>query len=194
VLVDTINAGSGRGRPARRVMVHQLRGVLEAAAAAGVRHVVSLSIVGADRVPAGYYRVKVEQEAVVRAAPIPSTIVRTTQFHELVAGWAAGAAKLRPMVLPPGALQPVDPREVAVVLADAAETREDGAVREIAGPQAESIADLGRQWAAAHKPGRRIVTLPAVGGMLRAVARGALTDPDAPRGTIGFGEWLAEQR
>lgn len=195
VLIDAVNHEGARTQAVRAVLVDGLRAVLAAAGGAGVEHVVSLGIIGAGQVPMGYYRVKVEQEQVVRAGPLPSTIVRATQFHQLVATWAAGASKLYPMVLPRGDLQPVDPRDVAVVVADAAEARVAGSERLIAGPQLVAIADLGRRWAAAQGSGkRRIVTLPAIGGMLRAVARGVLTDPDAPRGTRTFDDWLAEHR
>lgn len=193
VLIDAVNHAGTKEAAVRAVLVDGLGEVLAAADRAGVGHVVSLGIIGAEQVPMGYYRAKVAQEGVVRGGPVASTIVRATQFHQLVATWAAAAAKLRPMLLPKGELQPVDPREVAVVVADAAEARKPGGDRLIAGPAVEPVADLARRWAQATQGGRRrIVTLPAVGGMLRAVARGALTDPAAPRGTRTFDDWLAE--
>lgn len=192
VLVDAVN--TNQPKEAQVLMVDQLGAALQSAAEAGVGHVVSLGIIGAERVPNAYYRAKVEQEAVVRASPIPSTIVRATQFHELVAHWAEAATRFGAMFLPRGAMQPVDVREVAAVVADAVEARESGAVRTIAGPEVEPIAALGRAFSGGRDAGRRIVTLPAVGGMLRAVADGALTDPAAPRGSVSFSQWLAEQR
>jgi uncharacterized protein YbjT (DUF2867 family) len=59
--------------------------LLAAAQAAGTRHVVTLSIVGVDQVPdLAYYRAKTLQEDLVKAGPIPYSIVRATQFMEFV--------------------------------------------------------------------------------------------------------------
>lgn len=59
------------------------RNLLVAGAAAGVRHHITLSIVGADRVPGqGYYRAKVAQEKLVGAFGIPYTIIRSNLFDQ----------------------------------------------------------------------------------------------------------------
>ena len=48
-------------------------------------HHVALSIVGTDQLPAsGYLRAKVAQEKLIKASPIPYTILRATQFFEFV--------------------------------------------------------------------------------------------------------------
>src|SRR5436190_778953 len=59
--------------------------LLTAAGAAHVGHAVILSIVGADRVPGlVYYRAKVLHEDIVKAGPVPYSIVRATQFFEFI--------------------------------------------------------------------------------------------------------------
>ena len=61
------------------------RNLLAAEAAAGVGHHVTLSVVGTDRLPeSGYLRAKAAQEDLVKAGPIPYTIVRATQFFEFI--------------------------------------------------------------------------------------------------------------
>jgi len=58
--------------------------LLAASGKAGVGHFVILSIVGVDQVPdLDYYRAKVLQEDILKAGPIPYSIVRATQFMEL---------------------------------------------------------------------------------------------------------------
>jgi uncharacterized protein YbjT (DUF2867 family) len=60
---------------------------LQEAARAGVSHVVFISIVGVDRNPHfPYYRAKLDAESVVERSPVPWTILRATQFHELLLG------------------------------------------------------------------------------------------------------------
>src|SRR3954451_19455365 len=117
-VVECLNAKGTKPAVVRPVLIDGVRAALAAAAGAGVRHAVSLSIVGCDRVPMAYYKVKVEQEEIVRAAELPTTIVRATQFHQLV-DYALGATRrfgLTPS--PPLVLQPVDPADVAIALAE----------------------------------------------------------------------------
>jgi uncharacterized protein YbjT (DUF2867 family) len=53
--------------------------LLVAAGAAGVGHAVILSIVGIDQVPGlAYYRAKVLQEDILKAGPVPYSIVRAS--------------------------------------------------------------------------------------------------------------------
>lgn len=189
-LVECLN---GPPRDARPVLVDGVGRALAAAAQAGVGHAVSLSIVGCDRVPTKYYAVKVEQEAVVRAAALPTTIVRATQFHGLVDFMLEATRRLGVLPAPRGVLAPIDPRDVAVALADAVE-RGPGADLAIAGPEVLEIGDLARTWKVARGSRRPVLRVPALGGALRAVAAGGLTDPAAPRGTRTWGDYLAGSR
>src|SRR5262245_17765405 len=57
--------------------------LVAAAKREGVGHAVILSIVGVDQVPdLAYYRAKVLQEDILKAGPVPYSIVRVTQFFE----------------------------------------------------------------------------------------------------------------
>jgi uncharacterized protein YbjT (DUF2867 family) len=80
VVMDATNALA----TAPQVLVDGTRRVLEAAAAAGVKHFVGISIVGIDNAPLAYYRTKVEQERVITSGPVPWTLLRATQFHDLI--------------------------------------------------------------------------------------------------------------
>src|SRR3954452_1747595 len=94
-----------------------------AAAAAGVRHLVFISVVGADRVPVrsaidramfGYFASKRAAEQVVEASGVPFTTLRATQFHELALTTVASMAKLPVVPVPTGMrFQPVAGAEVA---------------------------------------------------------------------------------
>ena len=81
VVVDASNNSS---RHAAQVLVAGTQRLLAAEQAAGVRHHVCVSIVGCEQAPMGYYRVKVEQERMAAQGPMPCSVVRATQFHELV--------------------------------------------------------------------------------------------------------------
>src|SRR5215813_5278527 len=76
VVVDLANAPSWEDRAVLEFFETSGRNVLAAEAAAGVRHHISLSIVGAERGPdSGYLRAKIAQEAVIKASKVPYTIV-----------------------------------------------------------------------------------------------------------------------
>lgn len=181
-LVDTLNPSKTTEAATRALLVDGLRQTLEAASAAGVRHVVSLSIVGIDHLPLGYYRVKLEQEALVQSAPIPGTVVRATQFPELFdQAWGA-TKRLGVIPAPRGPIAPIQTRDVAVVIADAVEAGPTaaGARVQVRGAEIVDLRDYAKRWKRAHGSRRPILPLPALGGALKAIARGDLVDPSIP--------------
>jgi uncharacterized protein YbjT (DUF2867 family) len=193
VVVDASNAGPGR-KAAEALLIGGTRRLLVAEQAAGVAHHVGVSIVGIDRVPSGYYRVKLDQEAVVKASPVPWTLVRATQFHSLLDQVFGAMARFG--VLPDAAvpMQPVDPHEVAVVLADTAEAEASGATTQFGGPERRTAAELARTWRL--ETGRRalLVPVPPAGAAGRALRAGALTNPGAWTGRTTFADWLRRGR
>jgi uncharacterized protein YbjT (DUF2867 family) len=200
--VDVVSgAGVSEAMPGLDALVDALQGdravlvdgsgqALTAARAAGVGHVVSLSILGSDRVPMGYYRLKQQQEAVVRAGGVPWSIVRATQFHTLLDFMFGAAARRGVLPLARVPIQPCDVAEAASALADRVEAGPDQAVTLFAGPRIERADQLAKAWAKAR--GKRRLPLPIlpVGRTLGAVRRGGLTDASAPRGTVTFADWL----
>lgn len=122
VVVDASNGPPSR--KARAVLVEGSRRLLDAEARAGVGHHVCVSIVGIEDVPVAYYRVKVAQERVVESAGVPWTIVRSTQFHDLLGAWLSAAGR-RHVVPAAGALfQPVDVDEAGDAVAAVATARQ----------------------------------------------------------------------
>lgn len=125
----------------------------------GVRHVVILSIIGADAVPElDYYRAKVLQEDILKAGPIPYSIVRATQFMEFMdatMSWTSDADSVR---LPRTPLQPIAAADVAAAVAEVAQGAPLNGVLEIAGPDVYPLDELGRLTLAAKSDGRSVVT------------------------------------
>lgn len=191
-LVDCLNPTRTTAKPARAVLVDGLRETLNLAARHGTRHVVSLSIVGIEQLPVSYYRVKLEQEQVVREAPIAGTVVRATQFPALFdAAWNA-TRRLGVIPAPGGPVAPIDPRDVAAVLADAVEAGPDGPRSvTVRGPDIVDLRDVARGWKAARGSRRPIVPLPAAGGLFKAIAAGSLVDASIPASSRGWSAWLA---
>ena len=187
VLVDAANTSPSRGDE----LVAITRRLLDAAAGANVRHFVGVSIVGCDRVPTSYYKAKVRQEEAIAAGQVPWSLLRATQFHNLL-DWAFGAAA-RWRLLPTGSarLQPVDVRVVAARLAEAAHSEPAGRLPDLAGPEVRTLSELAHAWRAAR--GRRLLPLriPMAGRIGRPLRDAALCDPRAAAGGPTFEEWLA---
>jgi uncharacterized protein YbjT (DUF2867 family) len=188
-VVDAANSQRG----AKRTLVEGTKRLVDAGAAAGVGHHLAISIVGIDRVPVSYYKVKLEQEAAIEAGPLPWTILRATQFHQLLDGWFAGAARFG--VRPTGAfkLQPIDPSFVATRLADAALAAPAGRLPDLAGPKVETFGTLAAAWARARGRRRLPLPLPAWGKIGKGLAAGALCVPGVPGPGENFEEWLRHE-
>lgn len=188
-----VDASNGPpSRKAEAVLVTGTEHLLDAERKAGVGHHVCVSIVGTDRVPTAYYRVKVRQEEAVERSDVPWTIVRATQFHDLVASWFATAARARvlPGVRVP--LQPLDTRTAAELVARTAEQAPRTGRTQIAGPEIRSAHDLARIWRARTNAKAAIVPLPLPGKLGRALRAGELTsEQDAAKGSPTFEAWLS---
>ncbi|MGN6634341.1 MAG: SDR family oxidoreductase [Oryzihumus sp.] len=157
-------------------------------------HLVVVSIVGCDANPLGYYRRKHDMELLVRGSPAPSSLVRATQFHPLVATVSRGLT-LGPLGLAVRGLgfQPCDPEFVASHLVRVALGPPLAARLDLAGPEVLPLAQALRLTAraAGHRP-PRVVTVPAWGRVLRGLAAGSnLPGSDVVTGGGTYAAWLA---
>jgi uncharacterized protein YbjT (DUF2867 family) len=135
------------------------RNMVRAASRAGVRHLVLISVIGADSVPVAWLRTQMEVERIVTESGVPFTILRAAQFHDLVFKVVRGMAK-SPVVPVPGGLrfQPVDARDVAERLVELALGEPAGRVPDLAGPAVFPIGALIRGYLRAS--GKRRATMP----------------------------------
>jgi uncharacterized protein YbjT (DUF2867 family) len=189
---STVVDASNSQRKAHQVLVDGTRRLLAAEQRVGVGHHVCVSIVGCDRVPVAYYRVKTAQEQLVQAGPVPWSIVRATQFHELAASLFAASARYRVLPAPQLPLQPVAAAEVATAVATAAEGQPAGGRTQVAGPEVSNVAGLARTWRSVTGRRAALVRVPLPGKVGRELLAGALTTSEADFvGTITFADWLA---
>ncbi len=135
------------------------RNLVRAAERVGIRHLVYISVIGADRVPLAWLRMKLAAEQAVAGSGVPWTTLRAAQVHELVHTTVAKMAKL-PVVPVPGGLrfQPVDSRDVAERLVELSLARPAGLAPDLAGPTVYGLGELLRGHLRAV--GKRRPTLP----------------------------------
>jgi uncharacterized protein YbjT (DUF2867 family) len=159
------------------------RNLMRAASRAGARHVVHISVIGADRVPLGYFRSKLAAERAVADSGIPWTTLRAAQFHDAMLTVVRGMSKL-PVVPVPGGLrfQPVDPGEVAARLAELT-----------LGEPAGRVPDLIRGYLKARDKRRLMVPIRLPGKAGRAYRAGENLSLDAVVGQRTWEDFLAER-
>ena len=135
VVVDVSNSPSIEDQAALDFFQASGRHLLAAEEAAGVRHHVALSVVGTERLQAsGYFRAKRAQEELVKASPIPFTIVHSTQFFEFMGGIVKSSPQGEPIRLSTAFMQPISSDDVVTALVDIVEAPPVGGTVEIAGP------------------------------------------------------------
>ena len=192
VVVDVANASSWEDNAVLAFFETSGRNLLAAEADASVGHHVALSVVGTDRLLAsGYFRAKMSQEKLIKASPIPYTIVRATQFFEFVGGIAQAATEGQTVRLPPVLMQPIVSDDVAAVVAEAALAEPLNGTVELAGPEPIRQDEFVRQFLKATRDARTVITDPKALYYGIAVNDQSLTPGDHPRlGPTRFADWL----
>ena len=136
VLIDVSNSPSFEDEAVMEFFTTSTTNLLAAAAEAGVRHYVALSVVGADRLPdSGYLRAKVAQEKLIDGASIPYTVVRATQFFEFVKRIADEATDGDVVRLPHVLFQPMAADDVAAAVCEVSQRPPADGIVEIGGPE-----------------------------------------------------------
>lgn len=168
--------------------------LVQAAKAAGVPHLVYISIVGVDRVPLGYYRTKLAVERLIEDSGIGWTVLRTTQFHHLVLQLIKAGARSPVLPVPTGVrVQPVEVREVAARLAELAAAPPAGRVPDLGGPEVLTARELVRTTLEAGGRRRLLMPLRLPGPTAAALRRGENLTPEHAEGRRTYAEFLAER-
>jgi uncharacterized protein YbjT (DUF2867 family) len=190
-------AGSAKGDEGKT------RNLVQAAARAGARHLVYISVVGAERIPVvsrvdramfGYFAAKHAAETVIADSGLPWTTLRATQFHDLTLMTVRQMAKLPVIPVPAGfRFQPVDTGEVAARLVELSLGQPSGLVPDIAGPRVYGMDALVRSYLRASHRRRLIMPVRLPGEAARAVRAGANLAPERAVGHRTWEDFLAER-
>lgn len=180
-----IHAASNPRRHVRETEVGGARHVAAAARAADA-HLVYVSIVGVDRHRFPYYRAKYAAEQVIAGSGASWTVLRATQFHELIEymlgrGWFFRTPQLR--------FQTVDVTEVARQLVGVALGSPAGLLPDVGGPEVLTIERIVADRREVTGRTTRLVRLPAV-GFLGDFDAGKHLAPAHPSGGRTWRQWL----
>jgi uncharacterized protein YbjT (DUF2867 family) len=159
VVVDVANSPSFEDKAVMEFFQTSGRNLLAAETAARVRHHVALSVVGTDRLlDSGYFRAKMAQEDLIKASPIPYTILRSTQFFEFMSRIAQASADGKSVRVSPAFVQPIVSDEVAAALADIALMAPRNDIIEVAGPEQFRLDEIVRRVMKATEDARAVIT------------------------------------
>lgn len=168
------------------------RNLMRAASRAGARHVVYISVIGADRVPLGWLKSKLAAERAVSDSGVPWTTLRSAQFHDLLLTVVQKMSKMPVIPVPSGLrFQPVDSGEVAARLAELTLGEPAGLVPEMAGPKVYEMRELIRGYLKERGKNRLMVSVPLPGKAGRAYRAGENLSLDAVVGRRTWEEFLA---
>ncbi|MFF8377715.1 SDR family oxidoreductase [Streptomyces sp. NPDC015661] len=168
--------------------------LIEAVRRAGVPHLLYISIIGVDRVPLGYFRTKYAVERMIQGSGTPWTLLRATQFHDLVVQLFQVLAKPPVMPLPRDVrAQPVEVTEVAARLSELAAGPPAGRVEDMAGPEIRTFPELAHAYLRATGGRRRLLEMPLPGRVYAGLRRGDLLAPERAVGRVTFEEYLARR-
>ena len=188
--IDTVIHCATQGTRGKDVV--SATNLISTARRAGVDNIIYVSIVGIDRIPMGYYKSKLRVEEALAASGLGHTIIRVTQFHNLIETMFS-VQRFSPALftIKRARFQPIDTRDVATHLVSLIDEGPQGRVEDIGGPAVYDHDELGRMYLASLNSRRRVLSLPVPGGIAAGLKSGANLVPANPIGKSGFAEYLS---
>jgi uncharacterized protein YbjT (DUF2867 family) len=164
--------------------------LLEKAAAAGVDHILHVSIVGIDKPRVPYLRRKLEAEYLIRQGPIPWSIARATPFHWLFDRMLGKMARLPIVPLPDLQTETVDTTDFADYLVGAVGSGPAGRLVDFGGPEILTFSQAFDQWRLVRQPTVRTMRIPLPPAIRDAAAAMSVSPSDSRRGAVTWADWL----
>ena len=161
VVVDVSNSPSFEDTAVLKFFETSTGNLLKYAAAAGIKHLVALSVVGTDLLSqSGYFRAKIAQEKLIKASAIPYSIVQATQFFEFLKSIADISSDGNKVRLSDALFQPMAAADVAVEVGRVAVGQPINGTVEIGGPEQFRLDELIRRYLAQLNDPREVIIDP----------------------------------
>ena len=196
VVVDVTNPPSFDESVLRTFFETVATNIAAASAEGGVRHLLPLSIVGADRMEGSHYmRGKLRQEAIIAGSDVPFTILRATQFYEFLPALAEQFADGEAIRIPAVLNQAIAADDVAAEIVRIARQEPHGGTVDLAGPETFPLAELVRRACSGTDAALPVVEDPQALYFGARLDREAMIPQGSHRtGSTRFAEWLEAGR
>jgi uncharacterized protein YbjT (DUF2867 family) len=194
VVVDVSNSPSWEDAAVLNFFETSTGNLLRQAAAAGVKHLVALSVVGTNQLSgSGYFRAKIAQEKLIKGSSVPYTIVQATQFFEFLKGLADISSDGNKVRLPAVLFQPMAADDVATAVGTIAVGQPVNGTVEIGGPEQFRMDELVRRRLAVFNDPREVIADPhARYSGAELGERTLVPGKDVRLGKTRFETWLAQ--
>ena len=188
--IDTVIHCATQGTRGKDVV--SANNLISAARRAGTANIIYVSIVGIDRIPMPYYKAKLRVEEALTASGLGHTIIRVTQFHDLIET-TFSIQRFSPALFAVKGVrfQPIDTRDVATHLVPSSTKGLRVASTTSADRRSSATTSSARMYLTSRGSRRRVLALPLPGGIGAGLRSGANLVPANPVGTIGFAQYLA---
>lgn len=192
IVIDMANSPSFEDQAAMDFFTTAGRNLIEAERVAGVKLHVALSVVGTEHLQgSGYFRAKLAQETLIKAGPIPYTLLHATQFMEFLRGIAQSATQDGTVRLSHAFIQPMAAEDVADAVVEAALAPAANGTIEVGGPEKFPIDEIVARVLAYDKDPRTVVADPDAPYFgVKLEANSLIPGPDAKLGKTRFDWWI----
>ncbi len=193
--VDTIfHCASATKSFDAKVDVDGTKLLLDAAKQNGVKHFIYISIVGTDKVEVSYYDYKTRTEEVIKQSGISYSILRATQFHELM-DFCFSTLFILPVCFVPRGLifQLIEARVVAEKMVGLSKASPLNATLNLGGAEVQTMRALAEQWLQAQNKKRWLINIPPMGNWMKQIANGNLTCTEVATDSITWPQWLEKK-
>ena len=194
ILIDATTGPSPDEQEAIAFFTTAARNLQAAAAKAGVKRIVIISIVGTDRFQHGYNAGKNAQEAAILEGPVEARIVRAAQFHEFVESLMQWGRQGDTITVWEMQTQVVGARAAAEEIVAVALAEQTSTIVEVAGPRAERLVELARLTAAHDGDTATVEEGPAPADPELYTSGALLPGPGARLVGPTYADWLATTR
>lgn len=196
VVIDVANAPSIEDQAILEFFETSGHNLLAAETIAGVKHHITLSAVGVERMQgSGYFRAKMAQENLVKGSAVPYTILQATLFFELVRGIARSATIGGEIHISNAKIQPVASDDVAAVIVEITVSAPLNITVQIAGPERMRLDELVRIFLDETDDSRELIIDTCARYLGAAIDDGSFLPGESARiGKIRFIDWLRKQQ
>ena len=178
----------------KQVDVEGTRRLLALSRQHGVEHFMYISIIGAGKIPYKLFQAKLEAEQIIKESGVPYTVLRASQFYQLVEMVLKAFTKPPVGLIPKGFRhQPIDMNEVAEHMVGLVQAGPSGHVPDIAGPRTYELVDLARIWLKAQGKRKPLLQVPFFGKFGAAMRAGYATAPDRAGDGLTWEEWVQRE-
>lgn len=192
-VVDVSNSPSFEKKAVMEFFTTSEGNIIAAAKAAGIGHVLALSIVGIDRDGANpYFLAKLAQEQLIRESGIPYSLLRATQFFEFVPAIAQSGGAGEEVYLSPALFQPLASADVVAALVNLVTAAPLNDIVEVAGPEKIGLDEIVRKYFSSKKEQRTVVSDSSAGYFGAPVDDQTLVPDQQPiLGQYHYDEWIS---